>query len=317
MDYGMNMARQVVFVPKGKNTTLNYSGDSKRTNYSCLGMGIRIDDTIALFDGINESGLMGALLYFPEYAHYSYNVVEGKDNLAPDHVISYVLGQYKNLAEVEQAFKNKINIVKQKEPLKNFRIVLPLHYIFSDGTGKSVIIEPQEDGIHVITDSIGVMTNSPDYTWHERNLRNYLTVNSMQHEPIQFLGKTLRPFGQGSGVFGLPGGYTPVDRFVRVAFLKQNSFQPRTETEAITLSHHILESVSIPRGVVRKEDNDGFAGKIDYTNYSAYMCSESHVYYYSTYGNQRIRCVQLDKLKNETDYQEFKVDGSEDILHIN
>lgn len=310
MDFGMEMAQQVEFVPKNKATIINYTGEQKTTKYSYLGIGQRQQDHVILFDGINDQGLMGATLYFPRFATYNKKSDNEKDNPAPYHVISYILGEYSSLAEVEAAFKNKINILNQISP--TIKKVPPLHFIFSDETGRSLIIEPQQDGLHIIDNSVGVMTNSPDYRWLETNLRNYLSVIPQQHEPVEFLGKKLDPFSQGSGTFGLPGDYTPVARFVRAAFLKHYTWQPKDEIEAITLSHHILEAESIPKGAVVTPD-----GGIDYTCYAAYMCAESHSFYYSTYNNQRIHRVQLDKLKDSTDYQTFKIDNSEDIKDVN
>ena len=45
-----------------------------------------------------------------------------------------------------------------------------------------------KDGVHVYDDTVGIMTNSPDYPWHENNLNNYLTVTPNQHEPVNWLG---------------------------------------------------------------------------------------------------------------------------------
>ena len=85
-----------------------------------------------------------------------------------------------------------------------------------------------KDGVHVYDDTVGVMTNSPDYPWHENNLNNYLTVTPKQHEPVNWLGKELHPMSQGSGNFGLPGDFTPVARFVRAAYLKTSCLKPMT-----------------------------------------------------------------------------------------
>ena len=312
MDFMIEMAEQVVFVPKNKNFTTSYSTDNEiKSKYAFLGMGEVGNNSPILFDGVNEHGLTGATLYFPGFAVYHDAQKKGKINVSPDKVIPVILALANNLDEVARLFENELQIVN--DPNSTLNKVPPLHFIFSDTSGKSLIIEPKQDGVDIIDNSIGVMTNSPDYNWHETNLRNYLSVSPQQHQPIEFLSKTLRPFSQGSGTFGLPGDFTPPSRFVRTAFLKNNVFKPRNEIEAVSLAHHILESVSIPQGIVITENQHS-----DYTCYSAYICSESQSYYFSTYGNQRINKITLtDELKNSDDYQQFKVNNKEDICTLN
>jgi len=213
--------------------------------------------------------------------------------------------------EIIDLFDKKFVIINDTNP--TLGLTPPLHFIFSDSSGQSLIIEPRQGGLSIIKDSIGVMTNSPDYQWHETNLRNYLSFTPNQKESIELLGKTLKPFSQGSGTFGFPGDFTPPSRFVRTAYLKNYAEKPSNELAAITLCHHILESVSIPKGIVITEH-----GASDFTCYSAYMCSETLSYYFSTYGNQRIRKISLsESLKNEKEFKNFPIVNEEDILELN
>ncbi|KRL39112.1 choloylglycine hydrolase family protein [Liquorilactobacillus uvarum] len=311
MDFTIEMAEEVIFVPRNKKFQSNYSNNSPIiSDYAFAGVGQLDEYGPLLYDGINEKGLMGATLYFPRYASYKDDLMTGKINISPDRIISTVLSKAKSLTEVANLFKTKINIINQLNP--TIKTVPPLHFIFSDQSGQSLIIEPKEDGIDIIENSIGVMTNSPDYHWHETNLRNYITLTPKQHSSITFINKELMPFSQGSGTFGLPGDYTPPSRFVRTAFLKNTVEQAKDETSTISLLHHILESVSIPKGAVINEQ-----GAQDYTCYTAYMCSESLSFYYSTYYNQRINKLSLKPLLNFTDYKIFKIDNNEDINEIN
>lgn len=314
MDFMIEMAEQVVFVPKNKTFSISYNVKQEFTSkHSFIGMGSiqELDDAPITCDGVNDAGVTGAVLYFPGYASYEEKPAGDTFAVSPDKVISAVLAQAANLEEVKELFAKKLTIVSEGNP--TLKVIPPLHFIFSDTTGESLIVEPQTDGVHVIEDSIGVMTNSPDYHWHETNLRNYLVVSPNQHENVEFINKTLMPFSQGSGTFGLPGDYTPTSRFVRTAFMKNNAEQPKDELSAVSLAHHILESVSIPRGIVVTPDKT-----LDFTCYGAYICAESKTYYYSTYGNQRIRCVQLTpELEAETAYREFKVNPKEDIERLN
>ncbi|ARD94310.1 linear amide C-N hydrolase [Lactococcus lactis subsp. lactis] len=312
MDFQIEMAEQILFIPRNKEIGFAHSNEETiETSYACLGMGVMEEGHPVLFDGINEKGLMGATLYFPGYADYSENIKKNQKGISPDMVIPTVLTQASNLEEIIDLFDKKFVIINDTNP--TLGLTPPLHFIFSDSSGQSLIIEPRQGGLSIIKDSIGVMTNSPDYQWHETNLRNYLSFTPNQKESIELLGKTLKPFSQGSGTFGFPGDFTPPSRFVRTAYLKNYAEKPSNELAAITLCHHILESVSIPKGIVITEH-----GASDFTCYSAYMCSETLSYYFSTYGNQRIRKISLsESLKNEKEFKNFPIVNEEDILELN
>ncbi|ANZ93987.1 penicillin acylase [Brochothrix thermosphacta] len=312
MDFGIEMAEQVVFVPRNKTFDLTYTtSDSTTSKFAFIGMGQILNNSPILFDGINEKGLMGATLYFPGYATYKDTAADETLAISPDKVIPYILSQATTVEDVKTQLLESITLINDTNPI--ISKLPPLHFIFSDKTGASIIVEPMPNGLNIIEDSIGVMTNSPDYSWHETNLRNYITVTPHQHEPITLANKELSAFSQGSGTFGLPGDYTPPARFVRVAYLRNFSKQPENEIEAVSLSHHILESVSIPNGVVIDPQ-----GEPDYTCYSSYMCAESLSFYFAVYSNQRLQKITLnDELIASTEYKEFKVQTEEDINCLN
>ena len=60
-------------------------------------------------------------------------------------------------------------------------------------------------GLQLMDNDIGVLSNSPDFTWHMTNLRNYMNVSPRQNPEEAWNNVTLTPSGQGAGTFGLPG----------------------------------------------------------------------------------------------------------------
>ena len=61
--------------------------------------------------------------------------------------------------------------------------VPPLHWTFSDRSGETVIVEPDQEGLHIYRRTVGVMTNSPGYPWHRLNLLNYAGARDLEHLP--------------------------------------------------------------------------------------------------------------------------------------
>lgn len=99
-----------------------------------------------------------------------------------------------------------------------------MRWFVADKSGEYMVIEKMADGLHLLTNPIGVLSNSPDFSWHMANLRNYMNILPYQKEEKRLGQIMLTPFGQCGGTFGLLGDYTPPSRFVRTAFLKENTF---------------------------------------------------------------------------------------------
>lgn len=55
--------------------------------------------------------------------------------------------------------------------------------------------------------------------------------------------------GQGSGLLGIPGDFTPPTRFVRTAATAYFANKVQKDNEAVTLAFHIFKTVDNPRGV--------------------------------------------------------------------
>ena len=132
------------------------------------------------------------------------------------------------------------------------------------------------------------MANSPDFHWHMTNLRNYMNASPTQTSE-SFWGKIqLKPFGQAGGTMQLPGGYTSPERFVRTAYQKTHIQTPKDRTEAIITCFHIMESVSIAKGVVTTDRHT-----YDYTKYISFMNTNTCEYFFKTYDNSEITSVSL------------------------
>jgi choloylglycine hydrolase len=128
------------------------------------------------------------------------------------------------------------------------------------------------------------MSNSPTFDWHMTNLRNYIALNPRNVPPI-------RQLGQGSGMLGLPGDFSPPSRLVRAAVFSATAIPSDTAQQGIEQVFHILNNFDIPVGVAR-EESDG-AIHSDYTMLTTARDPQSLRYYYKSYDDQSIRMVDL------------------------
>lgn len=254
--------------------------------YSFIGIGQELEGNVTFVDGVNEKGFAVAALYFPGYAQYqSIAKTPQKPQIAALEVSHYLLGKCEATDGVKEALA-AVDIVSVADPVT--QTVAPLHWIATDKSGKCIVIEHTEKGLFLWENEIGVLTNSPDFSWHMTNLRNYMNAVPQQREQAAWNGVTLRPFGNASGTDILPGGYTPPARFVRTAYQKSFVPTPQSRGEAVNTCFHILEGVSIPKGVVVTSRDT-----VDYTRYVAFMNTATCEYFFKTYENGNIRTAKL------------------------
>jgi choloylglycine hydrolase len=242
-------------------------------------------------DGINDQGLYVGLFYFPGYASYSDAT---KDNaaraMAPHEYGNWLLGNFASVEEVKANF-DKVALV----PVAVAAIggVPPVHFVVHDRSGKSVVIEPTNKTLKIFDDPLGVVTNAPTFDWHMTNLRNYVNLTVTNVPPIDLDGVTLAQFGQGSGLRGLPGDFTPPSRFVRAVAFSQSALQADTATQSIFDAFHILNNFDIPYGAVRDVENGHMHAES--TTWTSASDLKNLRWYFKTYGDQSIHGVDLAK----------------------
>lgn len=296
MDFAFELDAVPVVIPR--NYQLNFElAPAIKTTYGFVGSGKKLTEYMVA-DGVNEKGLAMAELYFLHEAVYSATPVSDKLNLAPQELIMWILGNIASIAELRAKLET-LNLVQRALPMLN--TVVPLHYIVTDSQGETVVLETNTGRLQIKENPVGVMTNSPELEWHLKNLTNYLALKPTNVSNRTIGNYELKPFGQGSGTFGLPGGYTSPERFVKTVYQRYLAPKEGTPQENVNTIFRILDGVTIPKGVNLKED-----GSEDYTQYRAVFDVTDRVYYMNPYTNQSVYSVALtDELLNASEPIEF------------
>lgn len=290
MDFSYPLDPELYIVPKGYEWFNTLGTHKIRDQYGFIGIGQDISPVV-FADGVNEMGFAAAVLYFPGYAHYdSVSAHETKPPVAAIELVHFLLGRCAAVEQVAPLLRS-VQIAGVKDAVTN--TVAPLHWIVADKSGKCMAVEKMAGGLHVVENPIGVLSNSPDFSWHMANLRNYMGITPYQQQEKAWGTVSLAPFGQGGGTFGLPGDYTPPSRFVRAAFLKTHANYPADRDGAVVTCFHIMESVSIPKGAVMTA-----RGTSDYTQYTAFIDLAKKEYFFSTYDNSQIVSARLPEEYN-------------------
>lgn len=245
-------------------------------------------------DGMNEEGLTVGVLFYPGFAEYqSDDASQDAKSIAVVDVANYLLSSFKTVGEIRAGLPN-VRVVRNSDIEKEFGAALPLHFVATDASGASLVIEYTAGKLTLFDNKVGVMTNSPNYDWHLLNLRNYANLKPNGAPPRSIDGVSLAPFGAGSGMLGLPGDFTPPSRFVRaVAFV--NTMAPvKDATEGVEAASAMLNNFDIPKGLVNEGTDK--AAALSFTQWFVVGDTRHKVYYYWTAYNRRMRRVDLTKL---------------------
>ncbi|MFC6315363.1 choloylglycine hydrolase family protein [Lapidilactobacillus achengensis] len=298
MDFGPELKGRPVVTPRNYEWT-SQLGEHFHFDYGFIGIGRKLGDYLVA-DGVNEKGLAMAELYFAGEAEYAQPMSGKAGQLAPHEFIMWVLGKMASIADVRASI-DQISLVDAPSAL--LKVTSPLHFILSDLSGATVVIETKDQSLQIIDDPIKVMANSPDFNWHLTNLRNYLPLNPHSAPNREINGYKLNAFGPGSGTFGLPGGYTSPERFVRASYLLSNIEAADTTEKNVVNLFRILDNVTIPRGVKIKDD-----GSVDYTQYRSLVDLTTQTLYFQPYDSLQLYEAHLtEDLLNKSEVTELPV----------
>ncbi|PQJ29538.1 choloylglycine hydrolase [Rubritalea profundi] len=293
MEFGFDIKSNILVVPPGtKMTTLGldpeHEGFTYEAKYGFLGAnGL---DMPIVFDGLNEAGLYYGAFYFAGHAVFgeASDANRGKA-VSSEELGNWMLGQFATVEEVVAGLK-KIEVVGSY--VKEIDGFAPFHYAVSDATGASVVIEYTAEGLTVHKNTVNAVTNTPTYDWHLTNLRNYVGLTPFNKETIEVGSLKLTPFGEGTGMVGLPGDLSSPTRFVRAVAFANTALPSKTAKDGVFQAFHILNVFDIPKGAIR---NPAHKDLTDYTLWTSVGDTANKVYYYKTYQTQGVESVDVRK----------------------
>lgn len=297
VEFGVPIEMVAAVIPRGY-AFVGKAPDGQGLQYTAkyAVLGVYCFEDPVLMDGMNEKGLSAGAFYFPGFAEYTSVTDENRDRaLSPIEFPNWILTQFATIEEVKNGLSSVIIAPTVSE--KWGPVPAPFHYVVYDKQGRSLVIEPIGGSLKVYDNSLGVITNSPTFDWHMTNLRNFLHISPYNAQTVRLGSVTLAPFGQGSGLLGLPGDFTPPSRFVRAVFISQTAVAVSTSREAVFQAFHLLNQFDIPIGMVRQKTALGFAS--DYTMMTCVRDPKELKFYYKSHDDQTIKVLDLKQFDLE------------------
>ncbi|KLU06376.1 Choloylglycine hydrolase [Rhodopirellula islandica] len=294
MEFGIDLRSNVIIVPRGHSFEGTAPGGKPGMQWtSKFGIvGTNAFDEPLIADGLNEKGLHVGLFYFPGFAKYQeVKSTDAERTLAPWELCSYLLGM---CGSVDEAVEAANHVLVGEVVMEKMGFVPPLHLVATDSSGESMVFEYVDGKLNVHANPLGVVTNSPPFDWHMTNLRNYINLTPQNSGGLDLAGNKIEALGQGSGMLGLPGDFTPPSRFVRAVAYTQSALPVETAEQGVLQAFHLLNQFDIPKGAATSTEN----GKevADYTLWTNVVDLKNLRHYFRTYENSQIRMVDLQQL---------------------
>lgn len=317
LDYEFSYGEEITITPRNYCFHFTRMGDMAN-HYAMIGVAHVANGYPLYYDAVNEKGLGMAGLNFVGNAYYrkpgegkvcgnSGGMLSGEeilgsveydseiwggenqgnlDDVAQFELLPWILGQCASVQEARELL-SRINITDTA-----FSTDFPpsqLHWMISDKK-ESITLESVKAGIKIYDNPVGVLTNNPPFDMQLFALNNYRNLSPKSTADTFSPNLQLSQYSRGMGAMGLPGDLSSQSRFVRVAFVKENSLSGDSETESVSQFFHILGAVDQQRGCCELED-----GKYEITIYTSCCNTDKGIYYYTTYNNHQISAVDMHR----------------------
>jgi choloylglycine hydrolase len=315
LEFGEPVPTKLLVVPRGTAYQGTLPGNSPKglkwtAQYGLVIMGMF--NTPLAVDGINDQGLTAGYFLLPGYAEFQpFDPQKARVTLSHYEVVTWILSNFATAAEVRQAL-GRVQVCKGSLEGPGD---LPVHISVHDARGKSLVIEYVAGQLHVYDNPLGVITNAPTFDWMLTNLNNYINLSPVNVPQRELHGMTLKQFGQGSGMVGLPGDFSPPSRFVRMVSLTQAAAPVQGAAAGLSLAMTIINNVDMPKGSVRQVS--GTQTEMDVTQWVSLADLQGKKYYFRTYDNKNWRYVDMTKaLQGATKIKSMSLDQPPDYPDV-
>lgn len=271
-----------VFAPRGYRWSSEFDHHEYQNQYAILGGGFTGRGRIDLADGVNEFGLMAQKLTFKNGAQLVEERHPDKVQLAAFELIFYLLGRFRSIEDVA-------NHIDEIELMADTNADSPFgkseqHFVLTDPTGRTVVIEPTTWPLKIIDNPLGVMTNMPRYYHQLDRLSEYVDFSANFRAGTVPLNTFHVTTGRLSGKKTPPGATTPGARFIRAAYMKELADQPADRAEALATGWHLLDTVTVLKSKAHRPT---------YSVYRAVTVAEDRSYYYQAYHQAQITALRI------------------------
>lgn len=313
MELPMELPYEVTYFPAGskfESQVKDHPALHVESKYAFISVTVPdpITKQLKVTEGINEAGMSFSLLAYASTDGPRDMVDKTAAVLAAIDLGAWTLSNFKSVSEVKAALNDTPVLVTALLPMGILKT--PFHYTLHDASGASIVIEFSGGKQNVIDNPIGVMTNGPEFQWHQTNLNNYTFLSNIDQSKATFGGIDFQQPDSGIATVALPASNTSVGRFVRAVYYSQFAEKAKTADEAVLTLSHVMNNFDRPRGITIderfKESVENIAAPAvsgaplytsEYTSWTALSDLERRRFYIRSYGSINYVDFDLNAIK--------------------
>jgi len=188
-------------------------------NYEYVASLVGMGDADIVADGVNAFGLSIAMLEYVQSIYAAYQVDNQPPGICFLSLGHYLLGTCKSVEDVRNALggiaMGRIVVTDSPAMIKAL-MAYAAHFHVCDATGKAGVFEWNNGSPNYYDNTgYGVCTNSPSTSSMRDHLACFSNITNLNAKPSD---RNIAPWGNGSGMLGLPADATPPSRYVRAYF---------------------------------------------------------------------------------------------------
>ncbi len=287
--------------PKGTNNTSNdtstvsnqYAFVAIDQTKACFAPGLCASSSQAITsEGMNEYGFGISALVLKMS---QYEAAESKNTSVTFlDFPAWALGNVRSVAELRGLLQNSV-AVTACETWSGIDDLLckfapNTHFAVEDASGETAVIEYLNGELRFTNNSVGTLTNDPNFEYMTQNLAQYKAV--LPFEPPSTTADIMAKDGvepasnTGWNQWGMPGDATPVSRFVRVYLLRAiaaANAKPKTTEQVMVQQQAIISAMTLPFGAVAEPKPQLQEGMFDYTVWAVLKVPHRSNFYFRDY----------------------------------
>ena len=306
MEYAVPMPFEMSYVPAGTKVVSVAPGKkpglSFETKYPVLGVSADVgvgNGINMMVEAANNQGLSISTNELPGSQSPAGAGSDAAKALATTDLGLYLLGNFQSVAEVKEALQGSaVSVWVPKVPLVG-NIEAPFHYILFDKTGAGIVIEFLDGKMNVHDNPVGVVTNTPEFPWHLKNLNNYAQLTNVDKNSGQFGQLKVSAPDSGNTLASVPSSQISAGRFIKAAFYTQFVRKADSPEDAMITLGHIMNNFDRPYDLSIDKGYSAEGGAPGSTT------SEVTLF---TWMNDKVRNLYFLRTINALNFAKFEID---------
>lgn len=139
-------------------------------------------------EGVNDAGLQVGVFFFMPFEKARFQDPDPErltETISSWQLPSLLLGKASSVEHAKTLLKDTLVVDSVPSPATEGWEFEPLiHFAINDVTGASIVVEYLHGELHIFDNPPGTITNQPEFSWHQQNLKLFTSLPIDQTPPL-------------------------------------------------------------------------------------------------------------------------------------